>query len=253
MPKVLLAGVGDAMTRVAGEVADGFLCHGFTTERWIREHTVPALAEGRRRAGLPLDGLTVKAAIFLATGTGEEIEAASGKIRSSIAFYASTPAYKPVLDLHGWGDVGAELTRLSKEGRWAQMDALVSDDMLHAFAIVAPPEEVPGLLAKRCAGVISRVSFLACRPGPELLDAIRNAAPEPHDAGQSRAGASSGATAAAVATRSAVPPAQQGTGPKRSMNRPVPAAASSVARVTIASVPSVTVWVPRCPLRSVAV
>jgi alkanesulfonate monooxygenase SsuD/methylene tetrahydromethanopterin reductase-like flavin-dependent oxidoreductase (luciferase family) len=85
--------VGDAMTRMAGEVADGFLCHGFTTGRWIREHTLPALAEGRRRAGKTMDGFTVKAAVFLATGTEEETARAARRIRSSIAFYASTPAY----------------------------------------------------------------------------------------------------------------------------------------------------------------
>lgn len=173
MPQVLLAGVGDAMTRVAGEVADGFLCHGFTTGRWIREHTLPALEEGRRRAGQTMDGYTVKAAIFLATGTEAETAAAVRQIRSSIAFYASTPAYKPILDLHGWGDVAAELTTLSKQGRWAEMDALIDDDMLHAFAIVAPPEQVPGRLRDRCGGVVTRVSFLASRPPEELLAAIR--------------------------------------------------------------------------------
>jgi probable F420-dependent oxidoreductase len=172
MPPVLLAGVGDAMTRVAGEVADGFLCHGFTTERWIREHTLPALEEGRRRAGLSMDGYIVKAAIFLATGTDEEITEAVAAIRASIAFYASTPAYRPILDLHGWGEIGAELTRLSKAGRWAQMNALITDDMLHAFAIVAPPAQVPQLLARRCAGLVNRVSFIAGRPTQDVLDAI---------------------------------------------------------------------------------
>jgi probable F420-dependent oxidoreductase len=174
MPPVLLAGVGDAMTRVAGEVADGFLCHGFTTERWIREHTLPALEEGRRRAGLSMDGYIVKAAIFLATGTDEEISAAVGKIRSSIAFYASTPAYRPILELHGWGEVGDELTQLSKAGRWVEMDALITDDMLHAFAIVAPPPQVPRLLAQRCAGLVNRVSFIAGPVRPDLLNAIQS-------------------------------------------------------------------------------
>ena len=72
--------------------------YAFTTERWIREHTVPALREGRRRAGQSMDGFTVKAAVFLATGTDEEIHAAVAEIRSHLAFYASTPAYQPVLD-----------------------------------------------------------------------------------------------------------------------------------------------------------
>jgi probable F420-dependent oxidoreductase len=177
-PEVLLAGVGDAMTRVAGEVADGFLCHGFTTERWIREHTVPALTEGRRRAGKSLDGFTVKAAVFMATGSDEEVEVAARGIRSHLAFYASTPAYKPVLDLHGWGELGTELTRLSKEGRWNEMGGLIDDDVLHAFAVVAPLDKVPELLAARCAGVVGRVSFIATsRPPPALLDAVRSLRP----------------------------------------------------------------------------
>jgi probable F420-dependent oxidoreductase len=173
MPPVLLAGVGDAMTRMAGEVADGFLCHGFTTGRWIREHTLPALAEGRRRAGKTMDGFIVKAAFFLATGTDEETASGARRIRSSIAFYASTPAYRPILDLHGWGDLATELTALSKQGRWAEMDALIDDDVLHAFAIVAPPQDVPRLVSERCAGVVGRVSLIGGNPTPGLLAAIR--------------------------------------------------------------------------------
>ena len=115
----------------------------------------------------------MKAAIYLASGTEQEMAEAVRQIRSGIAFYASTPAYRPVLDLHGWGDVAAELTTLSRQGRWAQMPALIDEDMLHAFAIVAPPDQVPRLLAQRCAGVVSRVSFLAHRPGPALIEAIR--------------------------------------------------------------------------------
>ena len=171
-PRVLVAGVGDAMTRVAGEVADGFLCHAFTTERWIRERTIPALLDGRRRAGKPMTDFTVKAAVYLATGGEQEMAAAVRQIRSGIAFYASTPAYRPLLDLHGWGAAGDELTRLSRAGRWAEMDRLIDDDMLRAFAIVAPPNEVPRLLAKRCAGVVNRVSFLGQQPSPALLAAI---------------------------------------------------------------------------------
>jgi Luciferase-like monooxygenase len=119
---------------------------------------------GRDRCGRP--------AIFLATGTDEQIAAAVREIRSSIAFYASTPAYRPILDLHGWGAVGEELTRLSKAGRWTDMDALISGDMLHAFAIIAPPSQVPQLLTRRCAGLVNRVSFIAGRPTAGLLDAI---------------------------------------------------------------------------------
>jgi probable F420-dependent oxidoreductase len=173
-PLVYVAGVGDGMTRVAGEVGDGFLCHGFTTERWIRERTVPALTEGRRRSGLSMEGFTVKAAIFLATGTDADIDAEVATIRSHLAFYASTPAYRPVLDLHGWGDLGQDLTSLSKEGRWSEMEGLIDDEVLNTFAIVAPLPEVPERLVTRCAGVVDRVSFISKVEHPSLLDSLRS-------------------------------------------------------------------------------
>jgi probable F420-dependent oxidoreductase len=171
-PPVYVAGVGDVMTRVAGEVADGFVCHGFTTERWLRERTVPALAEGRRRAGKTMDGFTVKAAVFLATGSESEMKAEVAAIRSHLAFYASTPAYHPLLELHGWGELGHELTRLSKGGRWSEMGDLIDDDVLNSFAVVAPPGEVAGRLESRCAGVVSRVSVITTvtpSPLPAIL------------------------------------------------------------------------------------
>jgi probable F420-dependent oxidoreductase len=174
-PEVLLAGVGDVMTRVAGEVADGFICHAFTTERWIREHTIPALAEGRRRVGRSLDGFTTKAAFFLATGSEEDRQRAVERIRPQIAFYASTPAYRPVVDLHGWGEVGSELTRLSKDGRWSEMAELVTDDMVETFAIVAPLDQVPARVAQRCAGLVNRVSFISDQPSAWLIAALRRA------------------------------------------------------------------------------
>jgi probable F420-dependent oxidoreductase len=177
-PLVYLAGVGDGMTRVAGEVADGFLCHAFTTERWIRERTVPALTEGRRRAGMPVEDFTVKAAVFLATGSDADIDAEVATIRSHLAFYASTPAYRSVLDLHGWGDLGQDLTSLSKEGRWSEMGRLIDDEVLNAFAIVAPLQEVPERLVKRCAGVVDRVSFISKVEHPSLLDSLRSHSPD---------------------------------------------------------------------------
>jgi probable F420-dependent oxidoreductase len=172
-PPVYLAGVGDGMTRMAGEVADGFLCHGFTTERWIRERTIPALTEGRRRAGKSMEGFTIKAAVFLATGSESDMAAEVATIRSHLAFYASTPAYRPLLDLHGWGDLGQDLTRLSKEGRWSEMAGLIDDEMLHAFAVVAPLDEVPKRLVERCAGVVDRVSFISSVEHLSLLEALR--------------------------------------------------------------------------------
>ena len=166
-PKVLVAGVGDAMTRVAGEVADGFICHFFTTERWIREHTIPALTEGARRAGRTLDDFDVVAGVFIVTGTEGEMVDGLAAIKAQIAFYACTPSYRPVLELHGWGPLGDELTALSKQNRWSDMATLVDDDVVDAFAIVAPPAEVPHRIDERFGNLITHLSFL---PPPSLSD-----------------------------------------------------------------------------------
>src|SRR4029077_2425820 len=135
-PKVFLAGVGERMTEVAGEVADGLLAHGFTTARYMREVTLPALERGLARAGRTRDGYEISYPAMMVTGTTEEeIQTATQAVKAQLAFYASTPAYRPVLDLHGWGDLFSDLNRLSKRGEWVQMADLIPDDMLDAFAV----------------------------------------------------------------------------------------------------------------------
>jgi probable F420-dependent oxidoreductase len=159
-PKVFLAAVGEGMTRVAGEVADGMLVHGFTTERYLREVTMPALeagfaAGGRRRADFQLSYPA-----FVVTGdTDQDVSAAVTATRKQIAFYASTPAYRPVLDRHGWGELQPELTILSKRGEWDEMGKSITDDVLETFAVRGSPEEIPGLLQRRFGDVIDRVSL----------------------------------------------------------------------------------------------
>jgi probable F420-dependent oxidoreductase len=177
-PKVLIAGVGDLMTRVAGEVADGFFCHAFTTPRWVREHTIPALREERHRAGRTMAGFDVACLPFVATGTDKEIAVGVDTLKARIAFYGSTPAYRPVLELDGWGDLGTELHALSRQNRWAEMAALIDDDVLDAFAVVAPPKEVPGKLAERFGGLATRLTFhppvsMASDDAAELIAALR--------------------------------------------------------------------------------
>ncbi|MBV9484517.1 MAG: TIGR03617 family F420-dependent LLM class oxidoreductase [Frankiaceae bacterium] len=173
-PPIYLAGVGDAMTRVAGEVADGFLCHAFTTARWIEERTLPALAAGCASSGRGRSDLVVKATVFLATGTDEEIATAVAAIRAQLAFYASTPSYRPVLELHGWGDLGPELTTLSKAGRWAELVDLIDDDVVDAFAVIASPADVVEQVRTRYAGVVDRVSFIGSALPADLIAALQN-------------------------------------------------------------------------------
>ncbi|MFM7044761.1 MAG: LLM class F420-dependent oxidoreductase [Ilumatobacteraceae bacterium] len=162
VPKIFLAGVGELMTEVAGEVCDGFICHGFTTERYLREVTLPALARGRAKAGKTMEGFEIVGPSFVVTGTTEQQmrDAASGT-RQQIAFYGSTPAYRGVLDLHGWGDLQDDLNTLSKRGEWAAMGDLITDEILDTFAVVGAPEQVAPELHRRYGDVIQRISFYA--------------------------------------------------------------------------------------------
>ena len=161
-PKVFLAGVGELMTEVAGEVCDGFLVHGFTTERYLREVTLPALDRGLAKAGRKREDFQVSYPAFVVTGTSEEeLTKAAQATRQQIAFYGSTPAYRPVLDLHGCGDLQTELNSLSKQGEWVKMGELIDDDVLNAFAVVSDPESVPKRIVARVGDVVDRVSFYA--------------------------------------------------------------------------------------------
>ena len=180
-PKIFLAGVGEKMTEVAGEVCDGFICHGFTTERYLREVTIPALARGRAKAGKTMEGFEIVGPSFVVTGGDAQqmAEAASGT-RQQIAFYGSTPAYRPVLDLHGWGGLQDELNTLSKQGRWVEMGNLVDDEILNTFAVVGEPEQLAPELHRRFGDVIQRISFYApYKSDPArwrgVLDALKSA------------------------------------------------------------------------------
>jgi probable F420-dependent oxidoreductase len=161
-PKVFLAAVGERMSEVAGEVADGILLHGFTTERYVREVTMPALERGWARAGKQRGDFELSGPMFVVTGTNEEeYEAARRGTKQQIAFYGSTPAYRGVLDLHGWGDLQGDLNRLSKQGEWVQMGELVDDEILGTFAVIGEPEEIPAKLLDRYGDVVDRISFYA--------------------------------------------------------------------------------------------
>lgn len=166
-PKVFLAAVGEKMTEVAGEVADGLLIHPFTTERYLREVTLPALERGLVTSGRTLAGFPISYAGLIATGGTDERRAdAQTAVRGQIAFYGSTPAYRPVLELHGWGALQSELNALSRQGEWQQMGALIKDDMAAAFSISARPNEVGAEVIRRFGDVISRFSIYA----PYVLD-----------------------------------------------------------------------------------
>jgi probable F420-dependent oxidoreductase len=160
--KIFLAGVGELMTEVAGEVCDGFLCHGFTTERYLREVTLPALERGAAKAGRTLADIEISGPAFVVTGTTEEEMAASVQgTKQQIAFYGSTPAYRGVLELHGWGGLQDDLNKMSKEGKWKEMGELITDDILDTFAVVAEPEKLAEGINARYGDIVQRLSFYA--------------------------------------------------------------------------------------------
>ncbi|MCK9892994.1 LLM class F420-dependent oxidoreductase [Frankia sp. AgB32] len=159
-PPVYLAGVNTAMTEVAGEAADGFFAHPFTTRQYVEEVTLPALRRGRAKVGATLDGFEIAGPSFVAVGrTEEELTKAMTGTRRQIAFYASTPAYRPVLELHGWGELQPELTRLSKLGEWDAIGTLIDDDMLRTFALVGTPAEVGPELVAKVGSYATRTAF----------------------------------------------------------------------------------------------
>jgi probable F420-dependent oxidoreductase len=143
---------------MCGEVADGLLAHAFTTRRYLHEITIPAVESGLRRSGRDRSAFQVACPVFVVTGSDEdELNAGAAGVRKQIAFYGSTPAYRKVLALHGWGDVADELHRLSLLGEWDAMATLVDDDILNSFAVVATIDKLAAGLKSRCDGVIDRV------------------------------------------------------------------------------------------------
>ena len=160
--KVFLAAVGPKMTEVAGEVCDGIICHGFTTERYLREVTIPALERGRANAGKTMEGYEISIPAFVVTGsTEDEMRKSADATRQQIAFYGSTPAYRQVLDLHGWGDLQDELNVMSKEGKWVEMGERISDEVLETFAVIAEPAGIASGIKARFGDVVTRISFYA--------------------------------------------------------------------------------------------
>lgn len=157
-PRVVLAAVGPKMTEVAGEVADGMLVHSFSTPKYLRDVTMPAIERGLAAGGRKREDFEICCPAFVVSGTDEkEWEASRTSVTRQIAFYGSTPAYKAVLESHGWGELQAELNALSKQGQWEEMGTRVTDEILEQFAVVAEPQRIAAELKKRFGGTIDRL------------------------------------------------------------------------------------------------
>lgn len=157
-PRVFVAAVGPAMTRVAGEVGDGLLAHGFTTASYLRDVTLANLERGLAVSGRARSDVEVSVPIMTAVGRDDaEIGSRLPAVRKQLAFYGSTPAYRPVLDHHGWGDLGDELNRLSKKGEWDAMGDALDDSVVHEFVVIGDAATVAAEIHRRFDGLVDRV------------------------------------------------------------------------------------------------
>jgi probable F420-dependent oxidoreductase len=159
-PRIFLAAVGPLMTKVAADLCEGMLVHPLTSVKYLREHTLPVIEAGLRQRGLARGNFELCHGMFVVSGATEEAFRDSRRsVCERIAFYASTPAYRAVLETHGWGELQPELNKMSKESRWAEMGELVSDEMLNTFAVVGEPDQIVPRIRERFGGLIDRVTL----------------------------------------------------------------------------------------------
>lgn len=159
---IYIAGVNTGLAKLAGEMCDGFLPHPLSTEKYLREVIVPAIEQGAAKMGRSRSAVTISASPFAAITHAER-----EFCRQQISFYASTPSYKPVFALHGWGSIAEQLSAHAARGQWSEMPALISDEMLSAFCVIADtPADLASALKKRYDGVADRLTlYLPFTPG----------------------------------------------------------------------------------------
>lgn len=167
---IYIAGVNPYMCRLAGELCDGFHLHPFHSVKFIRDAVLPEIDAGLRKGGRARSAVTLATSAFVIMGRDrEEIERAKGFVRQQLAFYASTRAYAPVLEVHGWGDVSPRLAEKAARGDWGGMASLITDEMLEVYAVEGTYDEIPGLIHRKYDGLIDRLAFYV--PGPGTADA----------------------------------------------------------------------------------
>lgn len=178
VPPVVIGAVGPRMTEVATEVADGLIVHPLNSERSLRDHTLPAVDRGLARAGRDRSDFTVTAGAIVGVWEDDSRrDPVCAGLRAMVSFYGSTPAYRVLLEADGYGDLQPELHRLTREGRWADMAALVDDDVLDRFTLRGTPSEVGAAIGARYAGVADRVALSPQGGlGPEALAVVVAAA-----------------------------------------------------------------------------
>jgi probable F420-dependent oxidoreductase len=169
MVPVELAAVGPHTLRLAGEVADGVRLHAFCTRAYLEQTVMPKLAEGWAKSGRTRENFEIHGGGFIATGADEEAVAKKVDwVRMRVGFYGSTPAYWPVLEAHGLGDLGRKLNAMSKQGQWAEMTTEISDDVVRLFAAVGTHKEIAAAIRERFAGSDSVSASATAEEGADL-------------------------------------------------------------------------------------
>ncbi len=179
-PPILLGGVGPKMTEAAGEVADGMLIHPFHTRAFLDTLTLPALERGLAASERSMSDFTLAIQTLIVTGEDEaEYDMAKEMTRNQVAFYASTPGYRHVLDAEGWGELQPELRQMTKEGRWHEMSERITDEMLERIAFLGTPKQIAEKLTERYGGLADRIAFASPYPmnpacAAEIISAVKN-------------------------------------------------------------------------------
>lgn len=159
-PKIYLAAVGPQMTEVAGEVADGLIVHPFMTEEYLRNITLPALKRGWSKSEREPHSFDISYPIFVVSGSRDtDTRALKQEVKTQLAFYGSTPEYLRVLESVGLDYLHQQLHQLSRKSKWQDMTALISDDVMHKFAVEANPDELAIQLMKKFGDVVTRMNF----------------------------------------------------------------------------------------------
>ncbi len=159
LPPIAMAAVGPLMLKTAARTADSVRLHSFATRKYLEDVVRPQLAAERAAAGKSFENFEITGGGFIATGPDEAtVRAAAEKVRYRVAFYGSTPAYRGVFDLHGLTDLGLKLTEMSKQGKWGEMAAQVSDDVLDLFVARSTYEGLPEAIEKRFGGIVDSVT-----------------------------------------------------------------------------------------------
>jgi probable F420-dependent oxidoreductase len=167
-PPIYVGALGPRLTRATAEFADGLLVMPFGSKRFLHEMTMTAVGEGLAAAGRDPGDLAVVPEIIVSVGSGKDPDHTA--TRQLLAFYGSTPAYRPVLEVHGWGELQPELNALSKQGRWQEMGGLIDDEVLHTIAACGSPQEIAAHIRDRVDGISDRVCVY--QPGPIAADSL---------------------------------------------------------------------------------